>query len=67
MITTRLGDLYYKIDYLGKTFKRHVNQIRAFHYEEILARPAESIQPPVSCTKRPSTGSASIAYRSTCA
>ncbi|XP_024868818.1 uncharacterized protein K02A2.6-like [Temnothorax curvispinosus] len=29
-IVTRLGDLHYEIDYKGRRFKRHVNQIRAF-------------------------------------
>lgn len=28
-ITTRLGDLHYEIDFQGKMFKRHIDQIRA--------------------------------------
>lgn len=29
-IVTRLGDLHYEVDYEGRRFKRHVDQIRAF-------------------------------------
>ena len=52
-ITKRIRDLHYEIDYLGKTFRRYVDQIRAFQYEETPDRRAEPIQPPVSNTKRP--------------
>ncbi|KYQ52409.1 hypothetical protein ALC60_08475 [Trachymyrmex zeteki] len=29
-IVTKLGDLHYEIDYTGKRFKRHIDQIRTF-------------------------------------
>lgn len=32
-IITRLGDIHYEIEYLGKTFKRHVDQIKSFNQE----------------------------------
>lgn len=28
-----MGDIHYEIEYLGKTFKRHVDQIKAFNQE----------------------------------
>jgi len=30
VIITRLGMLHYEVDFCGKTYKRHVDQIRAF-------------------------------------
>lgn len=45
-ITARLGQLHYEIDYGGKRFKRHVDQIRAYQ-EDQTTKPTDG---PVSST-----------------
>ncbi|XP_011858764.1 PREDICTED: uncharacterized protein K02A2.6-like, partial [Vollenhovia emeryi] len=48
-IVTRLGDLHYEIDYNGKRFKRHVDQIRARETKEDLEQ--EKLQEQVKDSK----------------
>lgn len=41
-IISKLGDIHYEIDYLGKRFKRHVDQIRANQRDKIVLQPGQA-------------------------
>jgi len=51
-IVTRLGDLYYEIDYQNKRVKRHVDQIKAFLENETISEPMDN-KPTQSNKKTP--------------
>ncbi|XP_049826703.1 uncharacterized protein K02A2.6-like [Aethina tumida] len=49
-IITRLGDLHYEIDHFGKSFKRHVDQIRGT-IPKLGDRPSDSLEFPLTGTQ----------------
>lgn len=43
-IVTRQGDLHYEINHGGKSFKRHVDEIRAYQQKESVDQPADPVE-----------------------